>query len=359
VIHIKALILAGGKGTRLRPITHTSAKQLVPVANKPILFYGIEAIRDAGIQEVGIIVGDTADEVQAAVGDGSGLGVDVTYIPQEAPLGLAHAVKIAEDFMGDDSFVMYLGDNLLSGGITGFVREFEKGEYDAQILLTRVKNPSDFGVAELDGDRVVGLEEKPKKPKSDYALVGVYMFTSAIFEATERIKPSWRGELEITDAIQYLIENERVVNSHIVEGWWKDTGKLEDMLDANRMILMGMSAPDTVETKQVEDSEMHGHVYLEGDATIRGSVLRGPCIIGPGAKIINSFVGPFTSIGAGTTVSNSEVENSIILENCLVSDIGSRLGNSLIGRNARVTRSDKLPRLYRLMVGDNSEITVI
>ncbi len=304
-------------------------------------------------------MGDTADEVREAVGDGSRFGVAVTYIPQEAPLGLAHAVKISRDFMGDDPFVMYLGDNLLSGGITGFVEEFRRGRYDAQILLTRVPNPSDFGVAELDGDRVVGLEEKPKQPKSDYALVGVYMFTSSIFEATGKIRPSWRGELEITDAIQYLIENGYVVNSHIVEGWWKDTGKLEDMLDANRMILMGMASPDRVTSRRVEDTEIHGDVHLADDVEVRGSVLRGPCIVGSGVSIVDSYVGPFTSIGDGTRIENSEIENSIVLENCLIRNIGSRLSDSLIGRNVRVERCDSLPRAYRLMVGDNSEVTVL
>jgi len=308
---------------------------------------------------VGIIVGDTAAEVQAAVGDGSALGVEVTYIPQEAPLGLAHAVKIARDFMGEAPFVMYLGDNLLSGGITGFVREFEKGKYDAQILLTRVKNPSDFGVAELDGERVIGLEEKPKQPKSDYALVGVYMFTSSIFAATEKIEPSGRGELEITDAIQYLIENGYVVNSHVVQGWWKDTGKLEDMLDANRMILLGMGEPSGATSRQLEDSQIHGHVHLQGEVTIKNSVLRGPCIIGAGASVVDSYVGPFTSIGAGSRVEKSEMENSIILENCTIRDLGGRLSDSLIGRNVTVTRGHKLPRSYRLMVGDNSEIVVL
>jgi glucose-1-phosphate thymidylyltransferase len=329
----------------------------VPIANKPILFYGIESIRDAGIKDIAIIVGDTAEEVMAAVGDGGHFGVKVEYIRQEAPLGLAHAVKISQDYMGDEPFVMYLGDNLLSGGITGFVDEFRKGNYDSQILLTRVKNPNEFGVAELEEGRVVGLEEKPKKPKSDYALVGVYMFTSSIFAATAQIKPSWRGELEITDAIQYLIENDFVVNSHIVDGWWKDTGKLEDMLDANRMILTGMAT--RVESKQLEDSEIHGHVHLDDDVTVRGCVLRGPCIIGAGSKIVNSYIGPFTSIGPESHIENSEVENSIILSNCTIKDIGSRLDRSLIGRNVQVTKSDKPPKSYRLMVGDNSEITVL
>jgi glucose-1-phosphate thymidylyltransferase len=351
------LILSGGKGTRLRPITHTSAKQLVPVANKPILFYGIEAIRDAGITDFGIVVGDTADEVKAAVGDGSRFGVKVDYIQQEAPLGLAHAVKVSRDYMQGEPFVMYLGDNLLSGGIKDFVDEFKKGDYDSQILLAKVKNPADFGVAELDGDRVVGLEEKPKKPKSDYALVGVYMFTSRIFEAVEKIEPSWRGELEITDAIQYLIDHEYVVNSHIVEGWWKDTGKLEDMLDANRMILTGMTT--RMESKQLEDSEIHGHVQLDEGVTVKKSVLRGPCIIGAGAEIVDSYVGPFTSIGPKTVLARSEIENSIVLENCTITDIGSRIGGSLIGRNVTVTKSDKPPRNYGFMVGDNSEIIVL
>ncbi|MCK4773650.1 MAG: glucose-1-phosphate thymidylyltransferase [Candidatus Krumholzibacteria bacterium] len=354
---MKALILSGGKGTRLRPITHTSAKQLVPVANKPILFYGLEAIRDAGITDVGIVVGDTADEVRRAVGDGGQFGLKVDYIPQEAPLGLAHAVKISRDFLEDSPFVMYLGDNLLSGGITDFVEDFIKGNYDSQILLARVKNPREFGVAELDGERVVGLEEKPKKPKSDYALVGVYMFTSSIFEATGKIKPSFRGELEITDAIQYLIDNDFVVNSHVVEGWWKDTGKLEDMLDANRMILTGMTT--RVESKQLEDSEIHGHVQLDEGVVVRNSVMRGPCIVGAGSEIVDSYIGPFTSIGPNTRIMRSEIENSIVLENCTISDIGSRIGGSLLGKNVKVSKSEKPPRNYSFMVGDNSEIIVL
>ena len=328
----------------------------MPVANKPILFYGIEAIRDAGIRDIAIIVGDTAEEVMHAVGDGSRFDARIHYIRQEAPLGLAHAVKISRDFMQDDPFVMYLGDNLLSGGIRGFVDEFTRGSYDAQILLTRVKNPSDFGVAELKGDRVVGLEEKPKKPKSDYALVGVYMFTSTIFEATDNIKPSWRNELEITDAIQYLIENGYHVQSHIVDGWWKDTGKLEDMLDANRMVLTGMAT--RVEMKQLEDSEFHGHVHLDDDVEVKGSVLRGPCIVGRGSRIVNAYIGPFTSIGPGSRIENSEVENSIVLENCSIVDIGTRLSDSLIGRNVVIGRGTRPPKAFRLMVGDNSEINM-
>jgi glucose-1-phosphate thymidylyltransferase len=350
------LILSGGKGTRLRPITYTSAKQLVPVANKPILFYGLEAVKEAGITDVGIVVGDTAEAVERAVGDGSKFGLNVQYIPQEAPLGLAHAVKISRDYMGSESFVMYLGDNLLKNGIKSFVQEFEKGKYDSQILLARVPNPTEFGVAEVEGDRVIGLEEKPKKPKSDYALVGVYMFTESIFEAVENIKPSFRNELEITDAIQYLIDQGYVVNSHIVDGWWKDTGKLEDILDANRILLSEVtqqlsSTPDN-------ESEIHGEVRLDEGVKVERSILRGPCVIGGGVEIIDSYVGPFTSIGPNTRIINSEVENSIILEDCTIHSIGSRIGSSLIGKNVTVEKTDKPPRSYRLMVGDNSQITL-
>jgi glucose-1-phosphate thymidylyltransferase len=357
VVLIKALILSGGKGTRLRPITYTSAKQLVPVANKPILFYGLEAVKEAGITDVGIVVGDTADEVKAALGDGKQFGLRIDYIHQEAPLGLAHAVKVSKDFIGNDSFVMYLGDNLLKNGITSFVSDFEKGEYDAQILLAQVENPREFGVAELDGERVIGLEEKPKKPKSNFALVGVYMFTSRIFEAVKHIKPSFRNELEITDAIQYLIDKGFVVNSHVVEGWWKDTGKLEDILEANHMILQELSP--LVESAPSKDSAVHGNVRIAKGVTIEGSVLRGPCIIGEGVRIIDSYIGPFTSVGPSTQIIASEVENSIILEECTIENIGSRIGNSLIGRNVTVRKNERPPKTYQLMVGDNSDITVL
>ncbi|MFQ5511265.1 MAG: glucose-1-phosphate thymidylyltransferase [Candidatus Krumholzibacteriia bacterium] len=354
---MKALILSGGRGTRLRPITYTSAKQLVPVANKPILHYGLEAVKEAGITDVGIVVGDTAQEVKAALGNGDQFGLQITYVQQDAPLGLAHAVKVSRDFLGDESFVMYLGDNLLKNGIAGFVSEFESGKADAQILLVQVDNPSEFGVAEIREGRVVGLEEKPKNPKSDYALVGVYLFKSSIFEAVDAIKPSFRDELEITDAIQYLIDKGRVVNSHVVEGWWKDTGKLEDMIDANRMILTDLvpllkSEPDSA-------SEIHGAVNVGKDVVIEGSVLRGPCTIGPGSRIIRSYIGPFTSIGANSEIVGSEVENSIVLEDCKIRNIGSRIGSSLIGKNVTVAKNDRPPESYKLMVGDNSQIIVL
>ncbi len=346
--------MSGGKGTRLRPITYTSAKQLVPVANKPILFYGLEAVREAGIEDVGIVVGDTAEEVKRAVGDGSKFGLRVEYIPQEAPLGLAHAVKISKDYMKSEPFVMYLGDNLLKNGIKSFVDEFAEEKFDSQILLAKVPNPREFGVAEIKGGRVVGLEEKPKQPKSEYALVGVYMFTESIFEAVDNIKPSFRDELEITDAIQYLINKGYVVNSHIVEGWWKDTGKLEDILDANRMILSELH--QRLDSKPGDASDVHGNVQLDKGVTVKHSVLRGPCIIGTGAEIVDSYIGPFTSVGPNARILGSEVENSIVLEDCTIRNIGSRIGSSLIGKNVTVEKTDKLPRSYKLMVGDNSRI---
>jgi len=354
---MKALVLSGGRATRLRPITHTSAKQLVPVANKPILFYAIEAVRDAGITDIGIIVGHTAEEVKAAVGTGERWGAKITYIPQEAPLGLAHAVKIARPFLGTDRFVMFLGDNLIRDGIKEVVRRFEKESANAHIMLAKVRNPQDFGVAEVDGKRVLRLVEKPKDPKSDLALVGVYLFDSSVFEAVDAIKPSARGELEITDAIQYLIEKGYVVHWHLITGWWKDTGKLEDLLEANRLVL------EAIETRiegEVDDaSAIYGRVVIERGAKVTGSVIRGPAIIGEGCKIENSYIGPFTSIYYRVTITASEVEHCIILEESCIKDIGSRIEDSLIGKNVMVAKDDSRPRAYRLMLGDNSDVRVI
>lgn len=347
--------MSGGKGTRLRPITHTSAKQLVPVANKPILFFGLEAIRAAGIRDVGIVVGDTHREIREAVGDGSRFDVHVTYIQQEAPLGLAHAVKVSQGFLGESPFVMYLGDNLILDGITDLVRQFETGRSDSQILLARVPNPSAFGVAELDAaGRVVRLEEKPAKPKSDLALVGVYMFTPGVFEAVHAIRPSARGELEITDAIQYLIDHGKRVESHVIQGWWKDTGKLEDMLEANRMVLSSLQRriDGTVDAA----SSIEGQVVLEAGARVESSVLRGPLIVGAGTVVRSSYVGPFTSIAANCRIEDSEVEHSIVLESSHIAGIGSRIEGSLLGRNVRLWRGDLRPKAYKFMVGDNSEI---
>src|SRR5262249_40558447 len=296
---MKGLILSGGRGTRLRPITFTSAKQLVPIANKPILFYGIEALAASGITEIGIVVGETRQEIRAAGGAGRRFGVSVTYTEQEAPLGLAHAVLVSEEFLGSDAFCMYLGDNLIRERLAPLVSRFRDEKPNSQILLASVPNPSQFGVAELRDGQVVRLVEKPPTPPSDLALVGVYMFDSSIFHAVKAIRPSARGQLEITDAIQWLIEHGRVVRPHVIEGWWKDTGRLEDMLEANRIIL------DTVMPRTdgtVEHSEIHGKVVVETGARIAHSTVRGPAIIGKNALIENAYIGPFTSIGDGVTV---------------------------------------------------------
>jgi glucose-1-phosphate thymidylyltransferase len=353
---MKGLILSGGRGTRLRPITFTSAKQLVPVANKPILFYGIEALAASGITDIGIVVGDTHQEIRDAVGDGSRWGVRVSYIQQEAPLGLAHAVLTAEPFIGTDSFCMYLGDNLIREKLAPLVERFRADKPNSQILLAHVPDPTQFGVAELKGDKVVRLLEKPKVPPSDLALVGVYMFDATIFEAAKAIKPSGRGELEITDAIQWLIDSGHTVVPHIISGWWKDTGKLEDMLEANRIIL------DTLVARNdgaVTDSELLGKVVVEAGARITHSTVRGPAIVGKGAVIENAYVGPFTSIGDGVIVRESEVEHSIILEGSRISDVGGRIESSLIGRNAAIYRTQTKPRSFTFMLGDRSEVGLV
>jgi glucose-1-phosphate thymidylyltransferase len=353
---MKGLILSGGKGTRLRPITHTSAKQLVPVANKPVLYYGLEALVSAGITDIGIVVGETQAEIRASVGDGSAFGARVTYIEQDAPRGLAHAVLISEDFIKGDPFVMYLGDNLLNRGIGRFVEEFSREKPAAQILLARVPDPQMFGVAELANGRVVRLVEKPKEPKSDLALVGVYMFSAEVFASVKRIKPSFRNELEITDAIQDLIDRGLEVRPHIVEGWWKDTGKLEDMLEANRLIL------DTMERKiegTIDDaSRIEGKVVIAAGASVERSVVRGPVVIGAGAKISGAYIGPFTSIGDNVTLRETEIEHSIVLEGATITDIANRIEDSLIGRNVSIYRLPVRPSAYRFMLGDNSEVGI-
>jgi glucose-1-phosphate thymidylyltransferase len=353
---MRGLILSGGKGTRLRPITYTSAKQLVPVANKPILFYGLEALAASGLEEIGIIVGDTHQEIREAVGDGSRWGVRVTYIPQAAPLGLAHAVLTAEPFLRGQPFVMYLGDNLIREPLAPLVARFKATAPAAQILLAKVPNPQDFGVAILDGERVVKLVEKPAVPPSELALVGVYMFDHHVFDAARGIRPSGRGELEITDAIQYLIDHGRRVQPHVIEGWWKDTGKLEDLLEANRIVL------DTLEPRVegvIEASELTGRVVVEPGARIVRSVVRGPAIIGRGAVIENAYVGPFTAIGDGVTIRGSEIEHSIILEGSSVTDVEARIESSLLGRGARVYRVATKPRAYNFMLGDRSQVGLV
>jgi glucose-1-phosphate thymidylyltransferase len=337
-------------------LTYTQAKQLVPVANKPVLFYGIEALKDAGISEIGIIVGDTKEEIKQATGDGSRWGLNVTYIEQVAPLGLAHAVKISEEFLKGEPFVMYLGDNILKSGITSLVEEFQQKTPNSLILLTEVPNPQMFGVAELEGSRVVRLVEKPKEPASNLALVGVYMFDSHIFEAVNAIKPSWRNELEITDAIQYLVEHGFEVQPHLVTGWWKDTGKIEDILEANRLILETISESNL---GRVDDtSRINGPVVLEEGVVVKNSIIRGPAIIGENSEIADSYIGPFTSIQNQCKIIHTEIENSIILEKSEIIHIGSRIDESLIGREVKIFKCPPKPSVYRFMVGDKSEIGI-
>ncbi len=361
---MKGLILSGGAGTRLRPITHTSAKQLVPVANKPILFYGIEDMVEAGITDIGIITGDTGPEIREAVGDGSRWGARVTYIPQDEPLGLAHCVLIAREFLGDDDFVMYLGDNLLRQGIAEFVERFEEDRHQsaapgstipsAQILLARVSDPQRFGVAEIGPDgEVLHLVEKPENPPSDLALVGVYLFDPSIHEAVATIAPSPRGELEITDAIQWLIDNGHRVRHEVLEGWWKDTGKLQPLLEGNRLVL------ETIERSIIgsvdDESIIDGRVIVEAGAQIINSTVRGPAIIGERTKVVNSYIGPFTSVYFDCEIVDSEIEHSVILEESKILGI-PRVADSLVGKQVEVRRSETRPHATRLMIGDHSVV---
>jgi glucose-1-phosphate thymidylyltransferase len=354
---LKGLILSGGRGTRLRPITYTSAKQLVPVANKPVLFFGIEAMADAGIEEIGIIIApETGDEIREVTGDGSQFGVRITYILQDEPAGLAHAVLTAEPFLGDSPFVMYLGDNLLQGGMTDLVHAFQTNEPDALILLTPVPDPENYGVAELTDGRVTRLVEKPPEPRTDLALCGVYMFTAGIHDAARAIEPSGRGELEITDAIQHLVDTGQRVEPHVVRGWWKDTGRLDDMLEANRLIL------DTITPRvdgEMVDSTTHGRVIIEQGARLERATVRGPAIIGADARLSDCYIGPYTAVGSGCVIERAEVEHSILLEGSSVRGLDGRMESSLLGRNVAIGRSSGQPRAYQFMVGDNSEIAIL
>jgi glucose-1-phosphate thymidylyltransferase len=370
---LKGLILSGGKGTRLRPITHTSAKQLVPVANKPVLFYGIEAMAAAGVSEIGIIIApETGDEIRAAAGDGGRFGVKISYIVQDEPLGLAHAVLTAEPFLGSSPFVMYLGDNLLQGGISDLVMAFREHGPDALILLTPVPDPQNYGVAELDGvppgapsgaqaeqgavGSVVRLVEKPPNPTTDLALVGVYMFTAAVHDAARAIAPSARGELEITDAIQRMVDTGLRVEPHIVRGWWKDTGRLEDMLEANRLILDNLT--ERLDGELI-DSRVDGRVVIEAGARLERTSVRGPAIVGAGALLRDCYIGPYTAVGEDCRIAGAEVEHSILLAGSSVCDLDGRMESSLLGRNVTIRRGDRQPRAYRFMVGDNSDISIL
>jgi glucose-1-phosphate thymidylyltransferase len=354
---LKGLILSGGKGTRLRPITYTSAKQLVPVANKPVLFYGLEAMAEAGIREVGIIIApETGGEIRKAVGDGARFGVSVEYIEQEEPLGLAHAVLTAEPFLGGSPFVMYLGDNLLRDGIGELVDTFRREEPDALILLTPVPDPEHYGVAELADGRVKRLMEKPSEPTTDLALVGVYMFTPAVFEAARSIEPSGRGELEITDAIQTLVDRGLRVDPHIVHGWWKDTGQVEDMLEANRLIL------DDLEERidgELVDTRVEGRVVIEEGVRLERSTVRGPAIVGRGSQVSDAYIGPYTAVGDDVRIEGAELEHSIVLSGSRIGHLDYRIEASLIGRNVRIGKGPALPKAYRFVVGDNADVQIL
>jgi len=354
---VKALVLAGGAGTRLRPITYTSAKQLVPVANKPVLFYVLEDIRDAGITDVGVVVGDTAPAIKAAVGTGAQFGLDITYIRQQAPLGLAHGLLIAQDYLAAEDFVMYLGDNFIVGGIKDLAVDFSQHRPDAQIMLTQVADPRQLGVAELDrSGQVIRLVEKPAEPKSNYALVGVYMFTPAVHEAVRQLRPSARGELEITEAIQWLIDNGRKVKSTIITGYWKDTGNVADMLEVNRQVL------ETLESRRLgeidESSEIIGRVAIEAGARITGSRIVGPAVIGARTVVADSYVGPFSSVAEDCTITDSELQYSIVLQGSLIQGVG-RIEGSLIGRQVKVTPAAGVPKAHRLVLADHSEVQII
>lgn len=355
---MKGLILSGGKGTRLYPLTFTSAKQLIPVANKPILFRVIEAIRDAGVTDIGIVVGDTAEEIKTAVGNGSRWGVQVTYIPQPAPLGLAHAVKISQDFLGDERFVMFLGDNVIQGGISPLIRQFADSDWNCQIVLTEVNHPEQYGVAQLNEQgRIVRLIEKPKQPPSNLALVGIYMFDAHVFQAVSAIKPSWRGELEITDAIQWLVEQGHAVFPYIHKGWWIDTGAPTAMLEANSLVLEELTP--SIEGYVDRASQVDSRVTIEKGAEIINSVVRGPAIIGENTRIVNSYVGPFTSIYHDCVIQDSEIEHSIVLEQSILESLPARVQDSLIGRRVTVQRSPIRPQALKLTLGDYSQVGLL
>ena len=356
---MKGLILSGGKGTRLYPLTYTRAKQLIPVANKPVLVRVIEAIREAGVREIGMVIGPTAAEIKDALGDGAEWDVKLSYIPQDSPDGLAHAVKISRDFLGEDSFVMFLGDNVIEGGISSLIRDFAESSWNSQIVLKEVENPSAYGVAKMRSDgSIEKLIEKPALPPSNLALVGIYMFDHHILEAVNAIQPSARGEYEITDAIQWLIDQGYTVFPHIHRGWWIDTGKPTDMLEANSHVLEEITPSISAGAEIDEKSTVDARVSLQAGARIVNSILRGPTVIGKNTLIENSYVGPFTSIYHGCEIRNCEIERSIILENSRIIDIDQTLRDSLIGRNASVKRSDGKPSGLKMNLGDHSALWV-
>jgi glucose-1-phosphate thymidylyltransferase len=354
---MKALIASGGRGTRLRPITHTRNKHLIPIANKPILHYAIEAAVDAGIRDIAIVVNADSDEVPRAIGDGSRWNARITYIPQETPGGLAQVVALAERFVGSDRFIFYLGDNMVVGGVKRFVDEFEKSGCNCFLTLSKVKDPERFGVPEIRDGRIVGVEEKPARPKSSYAVAGIYLYDSSIFEAVKAIKPSARGELEISDAHQYLIDKGKKVGYAEITGWWKDTGKPADLLEANRLVLD--SIEQEIQGEVDASSAVAGKVRVGKGSRIVNSVVRGPAVIGEGCVIEDAFIGPYTSIGDQTVIRKSEVEYSIILRECKVLDVGIRLESSILGNDVEVVEGTAKPRVHRFMIGDQSRVEVV
>ncbi|MCT7949177.1 glucose-1-phosphate thymidylyltransferase [Ancylothrix sp. C2] len=354
---MKALILSGGKGTRLRPLTYTGAKQLVPVANKPILWYGLEDIIGAGITEIGIIISpETGEEVKAKTGNGEKFGVNITYILQEKPAGLAHAVKVAQPFLGDDSFIMYLGDNIIQSELQTFLETFKKQDLDALIMLRKVSNPSAFGVAKVDENgQVLQLIEKPKNPPSNLALVGIYFFSKTIHEAIDNIQPSARGELEITDAIQKLLDWEKPVKACTLEGWWLDTGKKDDLLEANRIILDTQLSP-SVKGEVDEKSQIIGRVQIGTGTKVVNSSIRGPVIIGENCYLENCFIGPYTSIADEVTLIEGDLEHSVVLKGAKISGIHQRIVDSVIGQRAQLGVANMRPKALRFMIGDDCQV---
>ncbi len=354
--NLKALITSGGRGTRLRPITNTQNKHLIPIANKPILEYSIDYIRDAGIKEAGILINSDDTEVRNYFGDGSRYGLNITYIPQDAPLGLAHVVKISQDFIGDDKFIFYLGDNMVVGGIKHLIDDFTKSGCNCFLTLAKVKDPERFGVPGIKDGRIISIEEKPKQPKSSYAVSGIYFYDSCIFEAVNKIKPSARGELEISDAHQYLIDHKYKIGYTEITGWWKDTGKPIDLLEANRLVLDNIKTD--IRGKVDEGSYIAGHVIIDEGAVVKNSNIRGPVIIGKNCYIENSYIGPYTSIDNDTRIINSEVEYSIVLKECKILDVKIRIEGSLLGNDVEIVNASPKPKTHRFMLGDQSRIEV-
>jgi glucose-1-phosphate thymidylyltransferase len=353
---LKGLILCGGKGTRLRPFTYTGAKQLVPLANKPVLFYAIEELVHCGVTDLGLVVGETKDQIVAAVGDGSRFGARVTYIDQPAPLGIAHGIRIAEAFLGDTPFVMFLGDNFIKEGIAPYVEQFRRDCHNALVLLSPVERPQEVGIAELDGGRLVRVIEKPPSPLSNLAVIGIYFFDPHVIDAVRRIKPSARGELEITDAIQRLVDDGLDVHAEVIEGRWIDTGKHDDLLEANHVILEDL-APGMEGTCDGA-SRLLGRVALQEGSEVINSHINGPVIIGERTRIVNSYIGPFTSIDHDCQIVDSEISGSVVLEHTTIEGVGQRIEHSLIGRNVELYGRDKRPHGYTLILGDFSKLRV-